>query len=301
MERFRFYTMNVPSEPPWHGDHNMACGGPTTYRLVDGGGHPEQMVWHCAPNGPDSGHFMTSFLTAGYGQVGFSPNRTFTNVKEVCWDQSMRGLPRKWTQVVVIPEALYQANGQRLDYVSPVVLPNPGFGGLPPGPMTQGAQGDQEPALYDQWQSYMLTFTNGSLDQHSRDVGRQSWFNSFNIEDSAPRFRQCFVDGEDGYVYHYNDVPKPDWWSDPATWDPKRNVIRLPGSVPNGTVRVIFQDDTYDALKGDNPDPACSVGTTSCQPETTWHWDTIHVDEIGDGWSLSAAPRPANGGWPLPS
>jgi hypothetical protein len=261
----------------WIGDHDMNCGGAATQRNVQHNSHADDanLFWWCAPGGPDTGHIMTSVQTEGYAQVLFSPNRTFNDVTKICWDQSMRSLPRKWTQVVVIPEALYQANGRKLNYVSPEVLPFPGIGGLPPGPMTAGPNGPDRPVDYANWDSYVLTFTNGSLDQHSRggndpndwfNWGRQMYFNGIGSATNAPRYKQCITDNGNGTITHVNQMP-PDHGSDAKV---TRQPITLRGAIPNGQVRVIFEDDIYDSFKAGVPDPTVTdLGT--------WHWDNIEI------------------------
>jgi hypothetical protein len=259
----------------WHGDHNMACEAPTTQRTVHSdGAHDAEMFWWCAPGGDATkGHIMTSMYTGGYAQVLFSPTRSFTAIRKVCWDQSMVGLPRKWTQVVIVPESLYQANGGNLHYVNPQLLPVPAKDGLAIGPMPRNSLGEPDgtnlleteawargergqPA----WDSYLLTFTNGSLQQWSR-FGEDPWFNSVASNDKSPRFQQCFEDLENGRIRHTNILGNG-----------QTRVVELPGSIPNGPARVIFQDDTYDSFKTDLGDR--SAGTN---PLATWHWDNILI------------------------
>jgi hypothetical protein len=269
-QREVFFGINQPrgSHTDWIGDHSTECGGEPTNRNVHHASHGDDpnLFWWCAPGGPDTGHVMTSVQTEGYAQVLFAPNQTFSNVRKICWDQSMKSLPRKWTQVVVIPEALYQANNRVLHYVSPEVLPFPAIDGIPPGPMSQGPNGHQAPALYSQWDAYVLTFTNGSLDTHSRQ-GRQMYFNAIGSATGAPRYRQCLTDNENGTVTYVNEMPNA-WFSDGKQ---TRNPITMPGSLPNGTVRVIFEDDIYDSFKTD-------AGNPTTQQLGTWHWDNIRIE-----------------------
>ena len=254
----------------WQGDHSHGCEGPTTQRTVHSdGAHDDEMFWWCAPKGPESGHIMTSMYTDGYAQVLFSPNQSFTDVTQVCWDQSMVGLPRKWTQVVVVPEEMYQANDGRLNYVNPELLPVPAFGGIPPGPLATDADGEPAwPGSRDafnatyapQWDAYLLAFTLGSLQQYSVG-GAQYYFGGSETDDKAPRFRQCFEDLENGQIKHTNVLP-----------DGTTREVTLPGALPDGDVRVIFEDDTYDSVKTE-------LGNRSAgdNPLATWHWDNVSV------------------------
>jgi hypothetical protein len=256
----------------WLGDHNMGCAGPTTYREVNHNSHADDpnLFWWCAPNGPATGHVMTSLLTGGYGQADFAPNRAFNNVRRVCWDQSMVGLPRKWTQVIIVPEGLYQSNGGKLNYANPELQPFPAGDALPAGPLPVGANGPEFPgrdafnaSWAPQWDGYVLAFTVGSLQQYSRG-GAQYYFNAIETGDPAPRFRQCLEDLENGQIRHTNTLGNG-----------QTRTVTLAGSLPNGPARVIFQDDTYDAFKADNPDP---TGLSGGAVESTWHWDNITID-----------------------
>ena len=257
----------------WLGEHDADCQGPTTYRPIHHESHADDgnLFWWCAPKGPETGHVMTSFLTEGYGQVDFSPNQVFNDVREVCWDQSMVGLPRKWTQVIVIPESLYQQNRGGLQYGNPELQPVPAGDTLAVGPLPIEASTGRpmwpgrdafNNVWAPQWNGFLLTFTVGSVSQYSKQ-GNHADFGGAETADPAPRFRQCFEDLENGTVRHTNALP-----------DGRTKVVTLPGSLPSGPARVIFQDDTYDAMKADNPDPTGLNGGTV---ESTWHWDNISI------------------------
>jgi hypothetical protein len=82
--------------------------------------------------------------------------------------------------------------------------------------------------------------------------------------DRANRYRHCLERTATGtrlVVIDHTQSP-PDPWT---------NVTNL--DMPTGAVRVIFQDVTYDSIKGDfhmggDPDNT-----------NTWHWDNILVDQ----------------------
>jgi hypothetical protein len=224
----------------WHGDHDMSCGGPTTQRDVHVN-NPSEMFWHCAPKGPDSGHIMTSMYTTGYGQVNFSPNQTFNNVNRVCWDQSLTEMGgRKWTQMVVVPEATYVANGYKLNYVRPPLQNDVAVNGI-------HLDGD----------TFLFEMLRGSTTTY---VGQSSEDNDFtgyvSGVDKATRFKHCVTDVGNGTV-------KIELFGRPGGTDTR--IMR--GSLPNGRVRVIFQDDNYDPPKDD----------MSNDTLTTWHWDNIEI------------------------
>ena len=138
------------------------------------------------------------------------------------------------------------------------------------GPLPVGANGPEWPGrdAFDatwapQWNGYVLAFTVGSLQQYSRG-GVEYYFSGRETQDPAPRFRQCFEDLENGNIRHTNTMG-----------DGTTRTVTLPGALPNGQARIIFQDDTYDAFKADNPDP---TGLNGGVVESTWHWDNITVD-----------------------
>jgi hypothetical protein len=246
-------TPQLPLERRWFGDHDDQCHPPDTHRPIAVEDLDRQIYW-CAPNGPDTGHVMTSMFTSGYAQIDFAPNRSFTNVRRVCWDQNNTRMGRKWTQVVVVPESVYQANNRRLGYVHPGLENDVAVAGVK---ATNG--------------TYILAFANGSTETFTKassdptiGVGPAIYdanFAGFETDDPAKRWHNCMVDNENGTITYTLERP--------GTCCSTRTQ---PGRLPNGPVRVIFQDDTYDAPKG-------NVGYD--QTKATWHWDSIRVEYAG--------------------
>jgi len=246
----------------WLGDHDMSCGAPTTTRTVHGN-QPSEMVWYCAPGGdPTKGHIMTAASTEGYGQVDFSPNQSFSNVRRICWDQNLTDMGgRKWTQVIVLPESVYQHNGGHLHYARQDLMPDPAHGAL-----STGGGG-------------LIMFVNGRIGFHNTSgpdgpttgasaiaVAAPIWhdFDSVNgttTADKAARYRQCVSETPAGVQVE----------RDTAGGHHSGLVVGV--HLPQGQVRVIFQDDTYDNFKGDLGDR--SHGS---DPRVTWHWDNIEID-----------------------
>ena len=170
----------------WSGDHDMSCAGPTTQRVVHVAAHAESFWW-CAPKGPESGHLMTSLNTLGYGIASFSPRQVFEDVSRVCWTQNLTDLGgRKWTQMLVVPEETFQANGLRMDYVSP------GFG-------DEGTPGGNQ--LIPPDEAFGLKVLVGTVIAF---MGREEIGGSgpdlFTTEDKAKRYRHCVTDLGDGTV-----------------------------------------------------------------------------------------------------
>jgi hypothetical protein len=215
----------LPAEiQTWQGDHDDHCGAPTTSRTISVTNPPASFYW-CGPTGPASGHIMTSMLTTGYAEVDFSPNQPIVNTKKVCWDQNQTDLGnRKWTQVVVVPEATYQQNGQRLNYKNP-------------------QEGNQEGDIPITSDTFMFVMLRGSTQTYTGQSNYDSNFDGFTTSDKARRFRNCITDLENGTV-------RIELERESTT---ETRVLR--GAMPNGAARVIFQDETYDAPKDPAPVP----------------------------------------------
>lgn len=227
----------------WSGDHDMSCAGPTSQRIVHVAVHAESFWW-CAPKGPESGHLMTSLNTLGYGIASFSPRQVFEDVSRVCWTQNLTDLGgRKWTQMLVLPEDTFQANGLRLDYVSP------GFGDA-------GSPGENQ--LIPPNEAFGLKVLVGTVIAF---MGREELGGSgpdlFTTEDKAKRYRHCVTDLGDGTVEIEQERDDGTY-----TWT-------SPGEFPDGPVRVIFEDDNYDGPKSPPEKPV--------EHPFTWHWDDIEV------------------------
>jgi hypothetical protein len=241
-----------PDQPQsWHGDHDMSCGAPTTSRAVhlrgETGpgpvGNAGELVWYCAPGGdPAKGHVMTSTVAVGYAHVDFSPRRAFNNVSRVCWDQNWTDVGgRKWTQVSVVPESLFQANGRRFDYVLPFLQNDVAVNG-------EHLAGD----------AFMLAMQSATTQVFVGQGFEWSDFSGFTTDDKARRFRQCIVDTGSSVRLELERLNGTE-------------VRTVPGAtLPNGPVRVIFQDVTYDSFKGTLP-------PDEARRTNTWHWDNITV------------------------
>jgi hypothetical protein len=232
-------TGQVPTDlPMWHGDHDGACQGPTTLRDVHVN-NPSELFWFCAPKGPDSGHMMTSMYTTGYAQVDFAPNQSFTNINRVCWDQNQTEMGgRKWTQMVVVPENIYAANGNRLNYVKPELQADVAVNGVHLSGST---------FLYEMLRGSTSTFVGQSTNDHD--------YAGFTTPDKARRFKTCVTDLNNGTVRIELER------------ESGIDVRVLQGSFPDGPVRVIFQDDNYNPPKDER----------STDSLTTWHWDNIDI------------------------
>jgi len=270
----------------FHGDHDMNCGPPTSLRDVTLGGTSQAHVdfshvfWYCAPGGDATkGHIMTAVDTTGYNIAWFSPKPFFTGVTKVCWDQNMTAMSgRKWNQVLFVSQAdatryptgtpvqnggtLSYARGTGgfdLGYTSPEFRDPHGAdsGIFPQGGTLAGFKSQTGSAEWFQDQDTWMT----------RDQGPANIIDAGT--DKATRFKHCLENMPGNVVRSTMDTPNG-------------VVVRdLTGQIPQAAVRVVFEDDNYDPIKGDgyNPDVL------------TWHWDNIQIQAASQ--ELAATPSKA--------
>jgi hypothetical protein len=229
----------------FHGDHNLACEGPTTGRTVHASNLAE-VFWWCAPNGPDTGHVMTGMGPAGFGYaiVTFMPDQSFTDYNRVCIDANDTELGGdKWWQMVAIPRTAFEANGGRLDYVSPL------------------AQDIDDTAIPMPAGSFTFQVNDSKIRAYQGQSERIfDWFR-WSTTDRATRYRHCMVDNGNGTVTLTRGVGVNNQDAPGGV-----RTITVPGSLPDDAV-ILFQDDTYDPPKhGSGPD------------QTTMHWDNVLID-----------------------
>jgi hypothetical protein len=249
----------VPYKEPfreWIGDHDDHCGPPPTTRTIalpgdrvpgDGRTYTADVgdsVYWCAPDGTAAtAHFMTTMKTRDYAQIDFSPKQVFHDVRRVCWDQNMTDLGvRKWTQLVVVDMDTFERNDERMDYVSPRV---------DDGPASFATQLSGE--------VFLMEVLGGSSNVHIGHERADPNFQGFLTTDKKRRFTICVTDLEDGTVEVAMERE--------ATTEHRIQA----GGFPDGPVRVIFQDDTYNAPK--------SPPTLDVADPFTWHWDDVVVEE----------------------
>jgi hypothetical protein len=250
----------------WPGDHNMACEGPDTSRTVHlGTSHSQldEMFWHCAPGGdPAKGHVMTSLNPLGYVYLWFSPKGYFNNVSQVCWDQNLTNMGgRKWTQVSVSTRAeveRVQREVGRLD----LGFSHPGFQ-TAGGPTTGVIPSDQTVAVW-QFGGMQHLYTGAT------ELGTNpAFFPSYKIEDVATRYRHCMTDNGNGTITLTQENGSYSGSNAIPVNLAGRNVVSstVPGSLPDGEVRVAFVDANYDPPKD---------GEYQAH-QNTWHWDNVTI------------------------
>lgn len=245
----------------WAGDHDMACGEPNgthrTIHVTPPAGEPgapagsrkdvEQVFYPCAPGG-DAGkaHVMTSVNTEGYVTAWFSPRQTFTDVTRVCWDINLTDLKGgKWTLVNFLTPAEYQGETD-LGYTSPDFAPVNG----PSSPQGDAANGIK-------W------FAGGGHVYNDHRMG--ATVGGATTADKAARFQHCVTDNGNGTLTLTRAQPNGSTLT---------NLVA--GSIPDGPIRVVFVDDSYNPDKHQEPSVArnSSVGYT-------WHWDNVRVEAAG--------------------
>ena len=271
----------------FHGDHNVACQGPTTDRNVAIGGPASnvdfsQMFWHCAPGGSDTGHVMTGLSTTGYNIVWFSPKPQFTAVQKVCWDINATMMSRrKWTQVVFVSAA------DSTRYPAGTATQGSGFtskargsGGFDLGFPNPDHRTGSGPSTGIDPIHPIAGFM--SLDGSANYFVNAQWTSQFNgpnyhgdpqdrdqTTDKAARYKHCLERVGTNQVKLTRDTPGQGTVS-----------YTMNGTIPQGAVRVVFEDDEYDGVKDDRWQSNL----------LTWHWDNIQVFTEGSAPPSTTSP-----------
>lgn len=234
-------TASVPTVRSWTGDHNTSCGAVSTTRTVNITAPAEQVYW-CGAQGTDTGHVHTSMRTAGFSLVSFSPNKIFTDVGQVCWDMTMFDVgSARFPQLTVVPETTFQANGQKLAYVS--------------GANAAATPSAGAPTVLISGETFLLEMPGGATKVY-RGNGTNNVNNAgfVNGTDKERRFRNCVVDNENGTVTLTLERAS------------STETRTQAGAIPNGPVRVIFGDNSQNT--------SGASGVTTTNPNTI-HWDAI--------------------------
>lgn len=248
----------------WNGDHNMACEAPTTSRTVNAANHNEYFWW-CAPgNEPSKGHIMTAQNMTGYGIIAFTPKQDFNNVQKVCWDINSTDMGGgKWTNVLIIPVSEYVRH--------PNLNPKPNREGEGPYRLdytTDGFNEDNAPGDFNIQDhdllpgNYIWGVKNfrGVLNLFKNDelLMPPDFGNPVFTTDKAARFKHCFSNNSDNSVTITRVRPNG-----------VNDSYKVSNTqIPQGQVKVIFQDDNYDPPKRDG----------YSENVLTWHWDNIIIE-----------------------
>lgn len=237
----------------FNGDHDEACGGALTTRTLVEDHTPDTHVYHCL------GHFMSAVNTTGYVVAAFTPNDgTGTavvfdeTVDRICWDQNLTNLGgRKWTQLAVISDDRYEANGRTLIYVNPDNAGNAGNSPI-------GAADD----FIFSGQFNAVTFFQGSS-----KVLENFGSADITVTNRMARYQTCAIDNGDGTVTRTQE--RPNGFS----------TVTGPGAFPAGDRVFILSDDSYNPDKFNVDKPNESPQFYGIENPYTWHWDNIIIDE----------------------
>ena len=229
------------------GDHDENCSGPMNLRTLDNA-DPDltKYFYWCAPGGAGTGHIMTAFDTSGYTVNSFSPKVSFNNVTQVCWSiNATNEGAGKWTNMIIVPETLYQQFAPSMDYVAP------GFN-------VDNEVGDFNIQQPDHPGSSVWGVKDFLGGQHPY-FGDNTFFDDFTMHvttDKMARYRHCVT--KTSASTSSLTVDRPEGGTSTYT---------IPSAIPSGQVRVIFQDDMYDPPKrADYSDQ-----------HVTWHWDDVSI------------------------
>jgi hypothetical protein len=147
--------------------------------------------------------------------------------------------------MIVVPEALYQQFAPRMDYVTS------GFN-------TEGAPGDFNIQQGDHPGSQVWGVRDFRGSQHFY-IGANELLtdnSTFTTTDKMARYRHCVE--RTSATASTLTVARPDGTT---------TVLTLPSAIPQGPVRIIFQDEMYDAPK--------RAGYSDQQ--ISWHWDSVLI------------------------
>lgn len=278
-QRSRFdWQLQTTAEPPqtsFMGEHNAntPCGTASTYRTVhpvalqSGVAHTKvditnsELIWWCAENNdPAKGHIMTGLDSGSIAAISFSPKQAYSNVKKVCWDQSMINVgDGRWLNVFIVPNSDVVSKNNDLAYIAGASMTfHSGNQMLPPGAVdfswkrgTVDSNKIYPDGSYHEdfnvWMSIDPQDDNGNGEIDPGDTPTKGM-----ATDPEKLFTICVDD-----VSNKVTIERPN--GDFDTYD--YNI-----AFPTGSVRVIFQD----ALK--TPSKYISA------KHMTWHWDNISID-----------------------
>lgn len=228
LENFRYgvFQRNVDihgysgaSGGTWQGDHGNPCTPPSytleglrtlqwepNYTMAQ---RRANSFYQCAD------HMMTSMGDVdGYSLTWFTPNRTFTNVRRVCWDVNLTYMGnRQWWKVGIVP------TGEKELWSD---VPAADLGDH--GPNTVVMQWNAPAALRQ-------VIVNNRVIGDLYDNGTNK----------ATRFQNCMTDNGNNTITATQDRSTG------------RLTATVPGSFPKGTVTVMFHDHDYTPNKSEIP------------------------------------------------
>lgn len=271
MERLLFDVHRGAADQPgvpFHGDHDTACGNPSTVRDINEG-IASSLVWYCAPGGADTGHFMTGMDTDSYNIISFTPVNPAgggvvwpANVNRICWDQNLTHLGgRKWISVSVLADDTYAAGGGDLTYIVPEFVDNRGGGVRPANDPIARMIGTDDLMLM-QLKNTPRIWQGPDTTPDDQDFGHL--FEGHT--DKAGRYKTCLRDNGNGTVTRTQVRPT-------SSGGTITDTVTLDGHFPAGPKVFIIHDDSY------SPDKAFEEGDNryGIIDAYTWHWDNLEL------------------------
>lgn len=244
----------------FNGDHNELCQSPLTTRPLTEDHTVGTHVWWCAPgDDPTKGHFMTGIDTTGYVIISFTPKAADggpvffpQSANKICWDQNVTDLGgRKWTQLIVVSDDSFHAQGSNLAYLNPGN--NDNF--APADPQARPLADD-----------FSIKFLRGTAETFvgQTKTGDNFFIAANGITDKATRYRTCVRDNGEGTVTYTQARPGG---TVSAT---------LPGGFPAGPRAFLLGDDSYNVLK------SYTEGAVQVVADPfSWHFDNLEVSADG--------------------
>jgi hypothetical protein len=207
-----------------------------------------------------------------YNIAWFSPKPVFTGITKVCWDINETDMSaRKWTQVLFLDDAdahryPVTAGSEHSVAPSPYRAASGGFdlgftspefstmGGPTTGVISGGVDGQHQTlagfkssrGLVPSW------FQNG---QFTTPEWGATADRITGLTDKAARYTHCLENQANNTVRLTQ-----------ATASGTRS-FDMPGQIPAGSTRVVFEDDNYNPPKDADYDASA----------LTWHWDNIQI------------------------
>ena len=228
----------------WQGDHDLACGPPSTSRTLSWDGTEDQTVrransLYWCPNA--TGHFMTSMGDVdGYSIVAVWPEQVFASVSSVWVDVTLADLgTRQWFKIGVVTDALFNSRPNDPDVPGFIVS-------------DVGASDVERPLAFTDrflasWSGGVSAGYPGYLKLGDTTTQTQS---NPTPGDKMTRHPVCVVDNGDGTV----------------TFTVAGVSVTRSGAFPAGPVRVVLYQHSYTPSKSESG----SWGST-------FHWDNLIV------------------------
>ena len=245
------YDFTEFSGGSWSGDHDLECNGPDTQRPLSFDIDDDQATRIASSVYLCKDHLMTSMGDVeSYTIITFSPKETFDSVTEVCVDVNLTNLGiAQWFKIGIVTEEKYNSTSPTAGHRVPgFLVADVGASDLP-------HDLDDGDLLLASWSGGLSGGYPGGL-----KIGnvQSQIFSDPTPEDKATRHPVCFTDNQDGTL----------------TFDVAGVEFTSAGVFPEGPVRVVFYDNSYE------PNQTCDIDGRCVDGEAvgmTWHWDNVTI------------------------